>query len=89
VVAGEAIVIGSLLAALAIPAVIASQASALRQIAGTDPYTIPWTDLGEIAVLVMAVAVIAAVTAAWGATWAGCCARRSRVGCCCWCWWCS
>jgi hypothetical protein len=52
VVAGEAIVIGSLLAALAIPAVIASQASALRQIAGTNPYTIPWTDLGEIVMVV-------------------------------------
>jgi cell division protein FtsX len=70
-VAGEATVIsiiGSLLASLAIRAVITSQAPALRQISGTDPYNIPWTDLGEIAVLVTAVAVIAAVTAAWGAT---------------------
>jgi ABC-type phosphonate transport system ATPase subunit len=57
-------IIGSLLAALAIPAVIASQDPALRRISGADPYNVPWTDLGQITVLVMVVAIIAAVTAA-------------------------
>ncbi|MEU9077945.1 FtsX-like permease family protein [Kitasatospora sp. NPDC048538] len=63
-----AVLVGTLLAAVAGAAVAATQATALHRLVGGFAATVPWAPLAQVVVLCAAVAVTAAVLAAWRVT---------------------
>ncbi|MFJ1753941.1 FtsX-like permease family protein [Kitasatospora sp. NPDC088134] len=63
-----AVLVGSLLAAVAGAAVAATQATALRRLVGGFAVTVPWTAVAQATALCAAVAVTAAVLSAWRTT---------------------
>ncbi|AUG78193.1 hypothetical protein CFP65_3397 [Kitasatospora sp. MMS16-BH015] len=63
-----AVVIGSILAAVAGAAVVATQRLSLVQLVHGVPLTVPWTPIWQVGALCTAVAVAAAVVSAWRVT---------------------